>query len=217
MLILVLLASYLLGSFPTSIVVGRVLKGIDIRQYGSGNAGATNAFRVLGPAAGVFVFVVDFAKGMVAVLLFAKLAASSPLIDPELMQILAAVAVVSGHIWTVFAGFKGGKGVGHCCWSFTGISTSRGAIAFAVWTAVTLCTGYVSLGSLSAAVVLPLCLSVEKLALNRPVSVELLIFVCLLAGLIIFTHRSNIRRLLRGEENRFGSKRFRGTQRWKSQ
>jgi len=217
MLILVLLASYLLGSFPTSIVVGRVLKGIDIRQYGSGNAGATNAFRVLGPAAGVFVFVVDFAKGMVAVLLFAKLAASSPLIDPELMQILAAVAVVSGHIWTVFAGFKGGKGVGTAAGALLALAPVEVAIAFAVWTAVTLCSGYVSLGSLSAAVVLPLCLSVEKLALNRPVSVELLIFVCLLAGLIIFTHRSNIRRLLRGEENRFGSKRFRGTQRWKSQ
>lgn len=212
MLILILLASYLLGSFPTSIVVGKTLKGIDIRQYGSGNAGATNTFRVLGPAAGVFVFAIDLAKGMVAVLVLTRLSSSSFPINLELLRILAAVAVISGHIWTVFAGFKGGKGVGTAAGALLALAPVEVAIAFGVWAVVTFCSGYVSLGSLSAAVTLPLCLGIGKLALNRSVSSEFLVFACLLAGLIILTHRTNIRRLLRGEENRFGSRNSQGNQ-----
>ncbi len=212
MLILILLASYLLGSFPTSIVVGKTLKGIDIRQYGSGNPGATNAFRVLGPAAGVFVFAIDLAKGMVAVLILTRLSSSSFPINLELLRILAAVAVISGHIWTVFAGFKGGKGVGTAAGALLALAPVEVAIAFGVWAAVTFCSGYVSLGSLSAAVTLPLCLGIGKLVLNRSVSSEFLVFACLLAGLIILTHRTNIRRLLRGEENRFGSRNSQGNQ-----
>jgi glycerol-3-phosphate acyltransferase PlsY len=212
MLILILLASYLLGSFPTSIVVGKALKGIDIRQYGSGNAGATNTFRVLGPAAGVFVFAIDLAKGMAAVLVLTRLVSSSFPINLELLRILAAAAVISGHIWTVFAGFKGGKGVGTAAGALLALAPVQVAIAFAVWAVVAFCSGYVSLGSLSAAVTLPLCLGIGKLALNRPVSSEFLVFACLLAGLIILTHRTNIRRLLRGEENRFGSRNSKGNQ-----
>ncbi|MCK4591482.1 MAG: glycerol-3-phosphate 1-O-acyltransferase PlsY [Candidatus Latescibacteria bacterium] len=212
MLILIVLASYLLGSFPTSIVVGKALKGIDIRQYGSGNAGATNAFRVLGPAAGVFVFAIDLAKGMVAVLVLTRLASSSFPINLELLRILTAVAVISGHIWTVFAGFKGGKGVGTAAGALLALAPVEVAIAFGVWAVVTFYSGYVSLGSLSAAVTLPLCLGIGKLALNRSVSLEFLVFACLLAGLIILTHRTNIRRLLRGEENRFGSRNSKGNQ-----
>ncbi len=212
MLILILLASYLLGSFPTSIVVGKALKGIDIRQYGSGNAGATNTFRVLGPAAGVFVFAIDLAKGMAAVLVLTRLVSSSFPINLELLRILSAAAVISGHIWTVFAGFKGGKGVGTAAGALLALAPVEVAIAFAVWAVVAFCSGYVSLGSLSAAVTLPLCLGIGKLALNRPVSSEFLVFACLLAGLIILTHRTNIRRLLRGEENRFGSRNSKGNQ-----
>ncbi|MCK4417504.1 MAG: glycerol-3-phosphate acyltransferase, partial [Candidatus Latescibacteria bacterium] len=163
-------------------------------------------------AAGVFVFAIDLAKGMVAVLVLTRLSSSSFPINLELLRILAAVAVISGHIWTVFAGFKGGKGVGTAAGALLALAPVEVAIAFGVWAVVTFCSGYVSLGSLSAAVTLPLCLGIGKLALNRSVSSEFLVFACLLAGLIILTHRTNIRRLLRGEENRFGSRNSQGNQ-----
>ena len=110
--------SYLMGSIPTSIIVARCRRGIDIRQFGSGNAGGTNAFRVLGWKAGVFVLLVDISKGLVATMLISRLmygpipfTNKTPFDDYTVVQIIAGISAILGHIWTVFAGFKGGKGM----------------------------------------------------------------------------------------------------------
>ncbi|HID96450.1 MAG TPA: glycerol-3-phosphate 1-O-acyltransferase PlsY [Candidatus Latescibacteria bacterium] len=201
-LLSILLVSYLLGSIPTGIIAGKVLKRIDIRDYGSGNAGFTNAYRVLGLAPALSVLAVDLAKGMVAVLVVTKIMIDVPVLGMDVLRILAGVFAILGHIWTVFAGFRGGKGVGTAAGVLVALAPTEIALAVAVWCVVTFSTRYVSLGSLSAAVVLPLVLFVEKVVLSKAVSDELLIFTSLLAGLIFFTHRSNISRLLRGQENK---------------
>ncbi len=107
-LVLIILFAYLVGSFPTSIVVGRMTQRIDIREHGSKNAGGTNAFRVLGWKAGLFVAVVDILKGVLATLLIAKIRVDPLMLDYELVQIIAGTFAVIGHIWTVLAKFKGG-------------------------------------------------------------------------------------------------------------
>jgi glycerol-3-phosphate acyltransferase PlsY len=197
----VILLSYLAGSFPTSIVVGRLFFGKDIRDSGSGNAGGTNSFRVLGWKAGIAVVIVDVGKGFLAAFLIWRFGEGSRLPD-DLLRLLAGASAVAGHVWTVFAGFRGGKGVGTAAGALFSIAPVATAAAALVFALVLLSTGIVSLGSLSAALVFPLALLGLGL-LGMPPSPYLIGFACLLAPLIFFTHRSNIRRLLRGEENRF--------------
>ncbi len=200
--IIMVLISYLLGSIPTSIITGRLLKGIDIRQYGSGNAGATNVFRVLGWKAGVFVLFVDMLKGLVPTIWVYQLAlkgVSWPSID---LQILAGLSAVFGHIWTIFAGFRGGKGVGTGAGVIIGLAPFAVLVGLCVFVVTVAITRYVSLGSILASLTVPVTLAIQKYALHQAVPVELLIFSLFIPALIIFTHRGNIQRLLKGQENR---------------
>ncbi len=200
-LTLVLFLSYLLGSFPTSIVVGRVFFRRDIRKEGSGNAGGTNTFRVFGWKAGILVVLVDVGKGVAAALLVSRLAAGGPL-STDALRLAAGTAATIGHVWTVFAGFRGGKGVATAAGTLAAVAPLPFLAALAAFTLGILSTGIVSVGSLSAAVVFPLSAVALRLA-GYPVSDTLLGFSVLLAPLIFWTHRKNIRRLARGEENRF--------------
>jgi glycerol-3-phosphate acyltransferase PlsY len=193
--------SYLAGSFPTSIVVGRLFFGKDIRKEGSGNAGGTNAFRVFGPAAGFAVVAVDVGKGALAALLFSRLGSSSGL-PAEALALLCGSAAVAGHVWTLFAGFRGGKGVATAAGALLAAAPLPAAFAALAFALVLLFTGVVSLSSLAAALAFPASL-LAALALGRPVSPLLLGFAFLLAPLIFYTHRSNLARLRRGEEKRF--------------
>lgn len=202
-LILIILLAYLVGSFPTSIVVGRMVKGIDIRDYGSKNAGGTNVFRVLGWKPGVFVAVVDVAKGMLATILIAKIRIDPINLDYALVQIIAGLSAVLGHIWTVLAKFKGGKGVATAAGMLIALYPWAALICFVIFVTMVLITRYVSVGSLTAAAALPFVLIVLNRLFENDVPRSLFIFSWFVGGLIFYTHRSNIRRLLHGTENRF--------------
>jgi len=208
-LVLIILFAYLVGSFPTSIVVGRMTRRIDIREHGSKNAGGTNAFRVLGWKAGLFVVVVDILKGVLATLLIAKIRVDPLTLDYELVQIIAGTSAVIGHVWTVLAKFKGGKGVATGAGMIIALFPWASLICFIIFAALVLTTRYVSLGSIIATSSLPFVLLTFDRMFGKSVSNSLLAFSILISGLIIFTHRSNIRRLINGTENRFEKLQFR--------
>jgi glycerol-3-phosphate acyltransferase PlsY len=209
--------SYLAGSIPTSIIVAKAARGIDIRQYGSGNAGGTNVIRVLGWKAGVFVIVMDIAKGLLATLVIARLMYGpipfenrTPFDDFTLVQIIAGCAAIFGHVWTLFAGFRGGKGIATAGGMLIGVAPVEVAVSFGVFAVVFLISQYVSLGSLSAAIAFPLTMFFRENVFMADVQgYNTLIFFSIgISLLIFFTHRSNIQRLLRGTENKITMLRF---------
>ncbi len=204
-LILVLVLSYVAGSFPTSIIVGKIVKGIDIRDHGSGNAGGTNVFRVLGWKPALVVVIVDIFKGWLPAYVFARFwIESTPIPDLGILQILCGFAAVLGHTYTVFAGFKGGKGVGTVAGMLIAMFPIVFPLCLLVFIFTLIVTGYVSLGSIMASVSLPLFLLVlPPLTGMTPAPMSLLVFGLLIPWFIIFTHRSNISRLRNGTENRF--------------
>jgi len=201
-LILIIVLSYLAGSIPTSIIMSKLTRGIDIRDYGSGNAGATNVIRVLGWKIGIIVIIVDVGKGVLATLLISKLKIDPVPIVHNLVQIIAGLSAVLGHIWTIFAGFKGGKGVGTAAGMLFSLYPIAGLICLIIFVVVLLGGRYVSVASMSAAVSLPIVIILLNHLFNSSISNELFYFAIFMALLIVFTHRSNIRRLIRGEENR---------------
>lgn len=199
---LIVLLSYLAGSIPTSVIIGRLFFGRDLRQHGSGNAGATNAFRVYGWKAGVPTIVVDVGKGVLATLVLSRLPAPASL-PRELVQVLAGCAAVVGHVWTVFAGFRGGKGVGTAAGMVASLYPLPLAVCAAVFALALAASGIVAVASLTAAAAFPLVLLVLDAAGVLAVPPILFWLSLPLAALIFYTHRSNIRRLAAGTENRF--------------
>ena len=207
----IIILSYLIGAIPTSIIVTKAAKGIDIREHGSGNAGGTNVMRVLGWKQGVLVILLDALKGVLAVIVVARLHYGSmpfenatPFDDFTLVQIIAGISAVIGHIWTVFAGFKGGKGIATALGMLLMIVTVDMLIAIGVFILVVTFSRYVSLGSLAAAVAVPLTLIIRENVFNVdiPNYHTLLPFLVLVSLLVIFTHRKNVTRLLNGSENK---------------
>jgi acyl phosphate:glycerol-3-phosphate acyltransferase len=191
-----LVGAYLLGAIPAAYIAGRVVKGIDLREHGSGNLGATNVYRVLGAvAAAVLLF--DAAKGALPVVLLPRLLPSD---RPLVWAIAYGVAAIAGHVRSVFLLWKGGgKGVATAAGVFAALVPIPALVAVTVWALVLWASGYVSLASLGAAAVLPVAVG----ALLGPVSP--LFYLALLVGVFVFwTHRANIARLRRGEEHRFG-------------
>ena len=203
-LILIIFISYLIGSIPASILVCKIWSGIDIREHGSGNAGTTNVFRVLGWKPGIIVGIIDITKGFIAVVFISKIGAVS--LDYILVQIIAGLSAVTGHIWTIFAGFKGGKGALTALGMLIGITPLAAGVCFTIWGFVFYISKYVSLGSIIAAICFPVIITLEKYFFNKNVSNYLLAFSILICTLIVFTHRSNIKRLFSGTENKFGKK-----------
>ncbi len=195
---LVLVLAYLIGSTPWGFLIAR-LKGVDIREHGSGNIGATNVRRVLGKKWGILCFLPVLLVGM---LLGGKLQ-----VGGDLGALLAAAAAVIGHVWPVWLRFKGGKGVATTIGALIAVSWVAVASALIVWLALFFLTRYVSLASLCAAVMLPLGFVLAGILLERPVLVPTLVLLILLALLIIYRHRSNMKRLLQGTEYRFERKR----------
>jgi len=191
--ILALIVGYLLGNVSASFIVGKLTKNIDIRKFGSGNAGATNTLRVLGVKAGLLVFFVDILKGVVAVLL-GRLAAG------DIGGMLAGAAAVAGHIWPVFLSFKGGKGVATSFGVLVVLFPVVALILFAVSASLVAITRFMSLGSITAAVLLPILLLVIGY------DWVYIIFGLALAALVVYLHKGNITRLLAGKENKLGSK-----------
>lgn len=193
------IAAYVVGSIPAALIAGR-MHGIDIRAQGSGNLGATNVVRVLGWKTGLAVFLFDAAKGALPVLFFPAWSAST--IDPRLLALAYGLAAVAGHVRPIFLKFgKGGKGVATASGVFIGLAPVPMLVAFSAFVVVVLVSGYVSLGSLVSAAVLPAVL----LFTVGPASPMFLVSVAL-AAFVFWTHRANIGRLRRGEEHRFGKR-----------
>jgi glycerol-3-phosphate acyltransferase PlsY len=209
-LIAVLLLGYLVGSFPTAILVGKLVRGwdFDIRREGSGNAGGTNVFRVLGWKPGLIVTLVDVFKGVAATQWVSQWQPfGSGYVDATVMPILTGLAAVCGHIWTVFADFRGGKGVGTAGGMIIALYPIAAIICLAIFIVVVFFTRYVSLGSMIAALSLPVVLLLMQELFKNEVPDALFQFSLLVGVLIVFTHRKNIRRLIEGTENRFGKPR----------
>lgn len=201
-LLLIIFLSYLAGSIPTSIIVSKLFFKFDIRERGSCNAGGTNAFRVMGWKAGLFVMLVDFGKGALATYLISQIRIdiiSTPIVY---IQIIAGISAVLGHIWTVFARFRGGKGVGTAAGMLLVLYPISLMICLVIFFTILIITRYVSVSSMSAAIALPIVLFILNVVFERPFSPPLFIFAVTLAILIVYTHRSNIQRLLQGSENR---------------
>jgi glycerol-3-phosphate acyltransferase PlsY len=194
---LALVLSYLAGSIPFAAIAGR-MRRVDLRKHGSGNLGATNVFRVLGWKIGIVVFLADALKGALPVLFLPPRIVSPR--DPLLWAIGCGIASIAGHVRPIFLGLrKGGKGVATAAGVFFALAPIPMAITFAVYVGVVRVTGYVSLGSLVCAVLLPLLLLLSDGVRSPLFAVSLVVAV-----FVFWTHRSNIGRLRRGEEHRFG-------------
>ncbi|MGI9952865.1 glycerol-3-phosphate 1-O-acyltransferase PlsY [Moorellaceae bacterium AZ2] len=191
--LLVLLMAYLLGSVPTAYVVARYFKGFDIRRRGSGNIGATNAFRTMGTGPGLAVLAVDVLKGTIPVLL-------GRAVGGDWLAVLAGLAAMAGHNWSIFLSFHGGRGVATAAGVFLALTPIALFWAFIVWLFVLLSTRYVSLSSVVAAASAPVLL----LILHGPLPYFL--FTLVAAGIIIYRHRPNIKRLLAGREPKLGER-----------
>ncbi|MCE3294381.1 MAG: Glycerol-3-phosphate acyltransferase [Crocinitomicaceae bacterium] len=191
------LSAYLLGSIPSAVWVGKALHGIDVREHGSKNAGATNTFRVLGKKAGIIVLLMDVLKGVAAVFLprFLSEGNEEHIIQLEL---LAGVFVFLGHLFPLFAGFRGGKGVATSLGIIIGIHPPAAGVCFLVFLIVFISTHYVSLGAIAAS----FCFPFVVILVFQEHSPYLVVFSIVIGITVIATHKKNIQRLVQGQENK---------------
>jgi len=211
----IIILSYLIGSIPTSIIISKLSHGIDIREHGSGNAGGTNVMRVLGWKKGLLVIILDAVKGAFAVVVVARLHYGglpfqnvSPFDDFTLVQIIAGIAAVIGHIWNVFAGFRGRKGIATALGMLIMIITVDMLVALGIFIIVVSISRYVSLGSILAALSIPFTLIIRENILHDHIQSygTILPFVVAVSLLVVYTHRKNVVRLLNGTESKISFK-----------
>lgn len=192
-----LVASYFIGAIPNSYLAGKLFKGIDLREHGSGNLGASNVWRTLGPKVAVPVGILDAAKGAIPVLFIAPLAS-----DARLFALACGIMAVLGHVYSIFVGFKGGKGVATASGVMMALTPLAVLVTMVVWLVLIRTTGFSSVASMVSAAILPLAAW-----LLHPADRDLVWVQALVALAIIWLHRANIRRLLAGTESRFGKRR----------
>lgn len=188
--------AYLVGAIPTSLWVGKAFHGVDLREEGSGNLGATNAFRVLGWRSALPVALADMLKGFLPAAFFAGWGGG---LDFGWTMAFGAAAI-AGHVFSVFVGFRGGKGVATSAGVFLALAPLAVGVCIALFAILVAATRIVSVGSMAAAVALPLLVAITP----HQGGDALLVFTAALATFVIWSHRANVGRLLRGEENRFG-------------
>jgi glycerol-3-phosphate acyltransferase PlsY len=199
-----LVLAYLAGSIPAAYIAGKLTRGIDLRQHGSGNLGATNVYRVLGARVAVAVLLFDAAKGALPVLWFPRLLAPAPSDSyaTTLWAIAFGVAAIVGHVRPIFLLWKGGgKGVATASGVFGALAPAAIGVVLLVWLGVLVVSGYMSLASLAGAAVLPIAIAIIGGIRSPLFAVSVLV-----AAFVFWTHRANIARLRRGEEPRFGRK-----------
>lgn len=210
----ILLASYFLGSIPGALWSSKALHGVDIRNYGSKNCGATNAFRVVGWQAGALATFVDFGKGFVSAGVVAPLIRIDPIPSAlglfgwdkfVVLGLLAGIGAVVGHMYPVFANFNGGKGVNTAAGMLFALTPVTMAITLAFFGVVLFSSRYVSLASMTSAVAFPTIVALRRYALGAELDPSLLVFGGLLALSIVVAHRSNIQRLVNGTESQISS------------
>lgn len=198
--ILILLSAYLIGSLPFGYLAGKLIKRVDLRQEGSKNVGATNVFRVMGTLPAIVVLLLDISKGFLAIHLVSLFqlggSAGISLQAFNLVRILAGLAAIAGHNWTIFLKFRGGKGVATGCGVSLGLAPLPALVSLAIFIVVTGLTRYVSLGSMFAVLAFPLnCLLFKE-------SLILVFFGSFVALVVVARHQANIKRLIAGTENR---------------
>lgn len=210
-LLVIIVLSYLVGSIPTGIIVSRYAKGIDIREHGSGNMGGTNVFRILGWKYGILVLLLDALKGVIAVIFIARLPITTipftnttPFDDFTLVQLIAGAAAMLGHVWTIFAGFKGGKGIATGLGILAVVTTVDLLIGIGLFILIVYYSRYVSLGSMIGALSIPVTLIIRENVFHAdiPGYWTLLPFLICLSIFVVYTHRKNIVRLMQGTENK---------------
>jgi len=198
MIIIGILLSYLIGSIPTAYIFGKMLKGIDIREHGSGNVGATNVFRVLGKKPGIIALLLDILKGIVAVVIVSDMLGLTEVIH----RVILAIVVVCGHNWTIFLKFKGGKGIATSFGVLIGLTIKIAVIrpvlfwVILIWLACFLVTRIISVSSILAAT----CLPIIMVMTNQDITIICLgVMICIF---VVLRHKANIRRLFAGQEPR---------------
>lgn len=192
-LIIIALLSYLIGCFSSAYFVGKVFKRIDIRAHGSGNVGSTNAMRVMGKKLGILTFLLDFSKGIIAVLIGYWILGFNG-------GLIASIFVVIGHDWPVFIGFRGGKGVATTLSALAILNFPTALIAIIIGVVVAIISKYVSLGSLVFLSLIPIISTLLTKAFNK----QLFITTIILALIGIYRHKENIKRIIKGTENKIG-------------
>ncbi len=214
-LAVIILLSYLAGSIPSGVLVSKAVNGTDIRHHGSGNMGGTNVMRILGWKYGLLVILLDALKGVLAVVLIARLYFGSfpfpnqtPFDDFTLVQIIAGLSVMAGHIWTVFGNFKGGKGIATGMGFLLVISTIDLLIGVGVFIIVVSASRYVSLGSILATLAIPVAMIIRANVFHVDIIGyhTLLPFLFGVFLIVVFTHRHNISRLIAGSESKISFK-----------
>jgi len=196
--ILWLIIAYLIGSIPTGYLVAERVRGVDIREHGSGNIGATNVFRVVGKGWGCAVLAVDIFKGWIVTSMLGTTAGAFGQLSPVLRQFLFGAAAIAGHTWTPWLQLKGGKGVATACGALLGIFPVATIIALLIWAICFVLWHYVSLASIVAASTFPILLLIFYRYIESFGGVFLISLA--LAALLIYNHKANIGRLVRGEE-----------------
>jgi glycerol-3-phosphate acyltransferase PlsY len=201
-IILAIIISYLTGAIPTAYIFGRLLKGIDIRKFGSGNVGATNALRVLGKGPGIIVLILDIIKGVLPLILLGDFLLPKLTMNSEIILIILGLSCIVGHNWTIFLNFKGGKGIATTLGVLIGLAFRVGGLKVILglliltWLAIFLIARIVSLASLISALVLPLYMTLFKQS-------RTMIFTSIILSVfIILRHKSNLSRLFQGKETK---------------
>jgi glycerol-3-phosphate acyltransferase PlsY len=211
-LLSLIIISYLVGSIPFAYLVGRIFKNIDLRRHGSGNLGSTNAFRILGTPLGILVQILDIGKGLIVVLLLSTIfyhnlpfTNLTPFDDITVLKIIAGISAVIGHTFSLFMGFKGGKGINTALGMLISLSPVDVSISLGFFILVLISSGYVSLGSVVASFVFPMTMFIRENIFDVEIyGYKTLIFFSMAVSLLlIYNHRANIKRLLIGTENRF--------------
>ncbi len=190
--LILLVLCYLIGSFPTSLIISKHYAHVDLTKVGSGNLGATNVYRVLGAKWAITVMVIDILKGVVAVCL--AYITIMPLFLAPIIKIAFGLAAIIGHNWSIFTGFKGGKGVATSCGVLAAIAPIPTGMAFLLWAGILAITRISSMATLSATFSLPILMGVYD---EGPFTIT---FAVILAALVVYRHKENIKRLMKGEE-----------------
>ncbi|MBK8551628.1 MAG: glycerol-3-phosphate 1-O-acyltransferase PlsY [Ignavibacteria bacterium] len=208
----IIITSYIIGSIPSALIVGKLFKKIDIRNYGSGNLGSTNAFRVLGVPLGILVQAMDISKGLVAVLFVTNFfyhnlpfTNYTPFDDITVLKIIAGLSAVIGHTFSIFVNFKGGKGINTALGMLISLAPVDVGISVGFFILTVLSSGYISLGSIVASFIFPVIMFIRENFFKVDIyGYNTLIFFSIgVSLLLIYNHRDNIKRLLYGNENRF--------------
>ena len=200
--------SYLVGSIPAGYIIGKLFKGTDIRNHGSGNIGFTNVLRVLGPVPGIITLLADVGKGVAAVLAVSQLGKLQPASLTPYLPVLCGGFAIVGHVWTIFLKFRGGKGVATSLGIFTSLFWQAGLISLGVWIIAVAITRYVSLGSILLCI--SFCVATFATAPGDAWSIQYIWAVRILGlvvtAIVIYRHKGNIQRLASGEERKFGQR-----------